>query len=156
MFRPMRRGKQAIAQEACIQILTQAPRGVLAVMGEDDYPYAIPMNQLYREGKLYFHCAKEGHKLDALSANGKASFCAMDEGFRKEGDWALNIRSVVVFGTVRKMEYSQETVDIIRQLGLKHYPTLEGVEKEIQSAMERVQMLEMSIDHMTGKLVTES
>lgn len=156
MFREMRRFKQALPQEECIEILKTEPRGVLAVHGEDGYPYALPMNHIYIDGKLYFHCAKEGHKLEALSKNPKVSFCVMDQGFRKEGDWALNIRSVIVFGKITKVEEKDKILHIVRQLGLKHYPTPESVEIEIEKSLDRVQLLELTIDHLTGKLVNES
>ena len=80
----------------------------------------------------------------------------MDEGFRKEGEWALNISSVIIFGRVRKIEDSAETVRIVRQLALKYYPTPEAAEEEVRKAAARVQILELTIDHMTGKLVNES
>ena len=108
--------------------------------------------------KLYFHCAKEGHKLDAIAADNRVSYCVMDDGFKKDGEWALNINSVILFGTISKMDMS-DTVrnrEIIRKLGLKYYPTEESVDKEIENAFARVQMLELTIDHMSGKLVNES
>ncbi|MBQ2093839.1 MAG: pyridoxamine 5'-phosphate oxidase family protein [Ruminococcus sp.] len=101
MFRKMRRFKQQISDEKCVEILTNEPRGVLALYGENGYPYALPLDHLYDDGKLYFHCAAEGHKIDAIKANPHASYCVMDEGFRKENEWALNINSVIVFGTIR-------------------------------------------------------
>lgn len=156
MFRKMRRFNQELPQEKCIEILKAQPRGVMAVHGEDGYPYAFPLDYIYMDGKLYFHCAKEGHKLDAIAADERASFCVMDDGFRKEGEWALNISSIIIFGKVRKIDDAEETVRIVRQLGLKYYPTPESVEEEIRKAAARVQILEMSIDHMTGKLVNES
>lgn len=156
MFRKMRRFKQQISEQECVDVLTHAPRGVLAVHGEDGYPYAFPMNYIYLDGKIYFHCAKAGHKLDALASDDKVSFCVMDEGFRKSGDWAFNIKSIVVFGRVKKIDAGQETVEIVRQIGLKYYPTAESVEEEIRKAGAKVQILELSIDHMTGKLVNES
>jgi nitroimidazol reductase NimA-like FMN-containing flavoprotein (pyridoxamine 5'-phosphate oxidase superfamily) len=66
----MRRFKQQISEAECIRILKEEKRGVLSVMGEDGYPYGIPMNHWYspEDGKLYFHGAKSGHKLDAISA----------------------------------------------------------------------------------------
>ena len=90
MFRGMRRFKQQISTEECIQILKEQPRGVLSVLGDDDYPYGIPLDHWYCEenGKLYFHCAKTGHKLDAVRKHDKVSYCVYDQGFRKEGDWA--------------------------------------------------------------------
>lgn len=140
----------------CIEVLTHEPRGVMAVYGEDGYPYAFPMDFIYIDGKLYFHCAKEGHKIDAITADDRVSFCVMDQGFRKEGDWALNIRSVIIFGRIRKVGDGEDIEGIMRRLGLKYDPEPESVEKEISKAIARVQVLELSIDHMTGKLVHEA
>ena len=72
MFRPMRRGKQLLPPEESIQILEQGTSGVLAVAGDAGYPYAVPLSYVYMDGKLYFHCAKSGHKLDAIRRNSKA------------------------------------------------------------------------------------
>jgi nitroimidazol reductase NimA-like FMN-containing flavoprotein (pyridoxamine 5'-phosphate oxidase superfamily) len=152
----MRRYKQEIPKQECIDILIKQPRGVLAVHGEDGYPYAFPMNHIFINGKLYFHCAKEGHKIDALAVNNKVSFCVMDDGFRKEGEWALNIRSVVIFGRVKRIDDPTETLEITHQLGLKYYPTAESVNEEIRKAITKLLILELSIEHITGKLVNES
>ena len=65
-FRPMRRFKQQMTNEECIALLRKAPRGVLAVLGDGGYPYTVPLDFVYDDGKIYFHCAKEGHKLDAI------------------------------------------------------------------------------------------
>ena len=82
MFREMRRFKQQISKEECTEVLRNEPRGVLSVLGDDGYPYGIPMDHWYSEtdGKLYFHCAKEGHKLDAIAKCDKAGYCVMDQG----------------------------------------------------------------------------
>lgn len=158
MFRQMRKIKQKISQEECIEILKNEPRGVLALHGEDGYPYAIPMNQYYdeEENKIYFHSAKVGHKLDAMKANDKVSFCIYDKGFRKEGEWPLNIKSVVIFGRIKPVDGMDITVEKVRKLSLKHYPDPESVEEEIEKSIKAVQLLELTIDHMTGKLVNES
>ena len=102
MFREMRRAKQQLSQEECTEILKQEVRGVLSVLGDDGYPYGIPMDHWYDEknGKIYFHGAREGHKIDAIKACDKVSYCVYDKGYRKDGEWVLNIRSVVVFGCI--------------------------------------------------------
>ncbi len=156
MFRPMRRHKQALTPEQCVRVLEGEPRGVLSVHGEDGYPYGFPMDHLYLDGKLYFHCARQGHKLDALRADDRAGYCVMDQGFRREGEWALNIQSVIVFGRVRKVEDPARREHIARELGLKYYPSAQEVEKELAQALDRAELLELSIEHMTGKLVNES
>lgn len=156
MFRKMRRFKQQISEEKCIEILKSEPRGVMAFAGENGYPYAIPLNFVYDGGKLYFHCASVGHKIDAIKACDKVSFCVMDKGFRKDGDWALNINSVVIFGRVKFMTDKAEMKDKLRKLGNKYDPSPENVEHEIEKYLDKVCMLELTIDHMTGKLVNES
>lgn len=132
--------------------------GVMAVHGENGYPYAFPLDFYYDEsdGKLYFHGAKQGNKTDLLKKDNKASFCVMDQGFRKEGEWALNIKSVILFGRVETIENPEKVIEQCRKLGRKYYPTAEGVEEEIQKAGSRVNILVMTIDHMTGKIVNES
>lgn len=157
-FRRMRRFHQAISIGECESILTQEPRGVMAVYGEEGYPYAFPMNYVYdKEDKiLYFHTAKSGHKIEALTHNNNVSFCVYDKGFVKEGEWALNIKSVIVFGQVELVNDINKTKEIVRRLGIKYYPSAEEVDQEIDKAIQHVQLLALHIDHMSGKLINES
>ena len=155
MFRTMRRFKQQLTEAQCVEILTNEPRGVLAVLGDEGYPYAVPLDFVYRDGKLYFHSATEGHKVDALKACDKASFCVMDKGEQEEGDWALWFNSVICFGRMRLVEDFDETIRIARDLGLKYYPSEQDVEDEIKKDGHRVLCMELTIDHMTGKRVHE-
>ena len=157
-FRKIRRYKQQISDEECIEVLKNAPRGVLSFTGENGYPYAIPINQFYddRDNKLYFHGALQGLKLDLLKINNKVCFTAMDEGFIKEGEWALNIKSVVCLGHMETLNDHEKILDQCRRLARKFYPTEQSIEDEIKKAGSRVNMLVMTIDRMTGKLVNES
>ena len=102
MFRTMRRFKQELTREECLAVLRSQPRGVLSLLGENGYPYGLPIDYWYNEtdGKLYFHGAKEGHKIDAIRACDKASFCVHDEGQRVAGEWPLHFCSVIVFGRI--------------------------------------------------------
>lgn len=158
MWRKMRRWKQQLTDEECVKILKEEPRGVLAINGDDGYPYALPLDFIYDEedGRLYFHCAKEGAKIDLLKKSEKVSFCVMDQGYRKEGEWALNIKSVIIFGRIELVTDQERAIDHVRKLGMKYSPTVEYVEEEIKNAASRVQMLALTIEHMTGKLVNES
>ncbi len=156
MFREMRRKNRQITDEECAELLGRLPRGVMALHGEDGYPYAFPLNFIYSDGKLYFHCAKQGHKLDAIAKDCRASFCVYDEGYRRPGEWALNIKSVIVFGKVSKVESPDKTEEIITKLAMKYYPSEEEAINAVKKAIARVQILEMTVDHMTGKLVNES
>ncbi|MDO4662069.1 MAG: pyridoxamine 5'-phosphate oxidase family protein [Tissierellia bacterium] len=158
MFRKLRRVNQEVSREKCIEILKNEPRGVLSVYGMDGYPYGFPMDYFYDEkvDKIYFHCAKKGHKMDSLKENNKVSFCVYDKGFKKENDWALNITSVIIFGKIEFVDDVNKKIDIARSIGMKYSPSVEYVENDIKKLIDVVQILELSIDYMTGKLVNES
>lgn len=155
MFRPMRRIKQQLSQEECEQVLTSERRGVLSVHVEDGYPYGVPMDYLYEQGKIYFHGAKVGHKIDAIKADNRVSFTVFDQGVPVEGKVGPNVRSVIVFGRISLLETTPETLEIARRLGEKYDPS-GYVEDELRRTAERIQLLELAIDHMTGKRVNES
>ena len=156
-FRPMRRNKQALPLETCIEILKTEPRGVLSVLGEDGYPYGMPINQYYcpENGRLYFHTAREGHRLDAIRAHDKVSLCVYDQGYRKEGEWAWNISSVIVFGHIREVEDQSQGLAMLRELARKFTDDEGYIDHELTSAAPRVMILELIPDHITGKLVKE-
>lgn len=156
MFRKMRRFKQQISRDECIRLLKEQPRGVLSVIGDDGYPYGIPLDHWYSDNKLYFHCAKVGYKLDAIAACDKVSYCVMDEGYRRDGEWSLNINSVVVFGRMRIVENEEKKLEICTNLVRKFTDDEEYLRKELSNAFSRVNCLELTIEHMTGKLVNES
>ena len=158
MFREMMRKKQQISREECIEVLKSQPRGVLSVLGDEGYPYGMPMNHWYCEedGKLYFHSGMKGHRTDAMTACDKASFCVYDEGYRREGEWALNIRSVIVFGRVEILEDQEAAVAITRQLSFKYTSDAEFIEREIRESGRNVLVFSMTPEHITGKLVNES
>ena len=158
MFREMLRKKQQLSDEECIEILKQEPRGVLSVIGDDDYPYGMPLNHLYCEsdGKLYFHSGKKGHKIDAVTRRDKASFCVYDQGFRREGEWALNIRSVIVFGRIEIITDPEKICEIARLLSYKFTDDEKYIEDEIKKSGPRTFMFALMPEHITGKLVNEA
>lgn len=158
MFRGMRRFKQQISKEECIHVLKEQPRGVLSVLGDNGYPYGLPLDHWYSEkdDKLYFHCAKEGHKLDAVRECDKVSYCVMDEGYRKDGEWTLNINSVIVFGRMNIVEDEEKKREICTNICHKFTDDEEYLKKEMDNAFPRVCCLELTIEHMTGKLVNEA
>ncbi|MDT3844737.1 MAG: pyridoxamine 5'-phosphate oxidase family protein [Bacillota bacterium] len=158
MFRKMRRFKQQISDAECREVLLTQKRGVLSLIGENGYPYGIPMDHWYCEedGCLYFHGAKEGHKIDALRECDKVCYTTYDEGFRKPGEWALNIRSVIVFGRMELVTDEEKAREICTLLVKKFTDDEVYLEKELKNALPRVQCLKLVPDHMTGKLVNES
>ena len=158
MFRPMRRWKQQLSDEECIAILKNEPRGILSVLGDDGYPYGIPMNHWYCEadGKLYFHGAKEGHKIDAISKCDKVSYCVHDDGYREDGQWPLHIKSVVVFGKIQPVTDDAKVLEICTHLCQKFTDDKAYLEHELKHSLPKVLCLALTPEHMTGKLVKES
>ena len=158
MFRPMLRKKQQLPEEECLELLRREPRGVLSDLGDEGYPYGVPINHYYcpEDGRLYFHSGKTGHKIDAIRQMDKASFCVYDSGFRREGEWALNIRSVIVFGRIEMVEDTARIYEIARRLSRKFTDDENYIEQEIARSGPGTLMFALNIEHMTGKLVNES
>lgn len=158
MFRPMRRWKQQLSDADCAALLKNTPRGILSVLGEDGYPYGIPMNHWYCEadGKLYFHGAKTGHKIDAISKCDKVSYCVHDEGYREDGQWPLHIKSVVVLGKIQPVTDDAKVLEICTHLCQKFTDDKAYLEHELKHSLPKVLCLALTPEHMTGKLVKES
>ena len=156
-FREMRRFKQQLSKEECFEILKSAPRGVIAMNGENGYPYAVTINQYFDEtdGRIYFHGALQGLKVDLLGKDNKVCFTTTDKGRIEEGDWANTFKSVVCLGRVEEVNDKEKIYYQLRRLAEGFYPSPESIEKEIESAGSIVKMYVISIDHMTGKLVHE-
>ena len=122
MFRPMRRIRQQLSQEECQAVLARGTSGVLALSGDEGYPYALPISYVYHDGKLYFHCAKSGHKLDAIRRDSKVSFCVIDQDQIVPQEYTTYFRSVIAFGRMRILEDDGEKRAAIEALSLKYAP----------------------------------
>ena len=158
MFREMQRKKNRISEEECISLLKTEKRGVLSVLGDDGYPYGMPMNHYYcpEDGLIYFHGGKAGHKLDALRRCGKASFCVVDGGVRLGGDWADTLRSVIVFGRVEFLEDRERTYEISRLLSLKFTRDERYIAREIETSGPGTLVFALRPEHISGKRVREA
>ena len=157
MFREMRRKKQILSMEDAEDILYRGTSGVLAVSGDDDYPYAVPLSYVYDGEKLYFHSAGSGHKLDAISRNARVSFCVIDQNLIIPEESTTYFRSVIVFGTIHIMEDEAEKRKAIEKLALKYAPddTAENREKTINREWKPLCMLELIPEHISGKEAIE-
>ena len=155
MFRKMRRFGQQLSDGECTEILTRATSGVLALNGDDGYPYAVPLSYVYRDGRLYFHCAVEGHKLDAIRRSDKASFCVIDQDEVVPERYTTYYRSVIAFGRMRVLE-DDEKRQAIEWLADRYAPgETERGRREAEAAWNRLCVLEMRMESMTGKQARE-
>lgn len=156
MFRAMRRLKQSLPLADSIAILERNTSGVLAVSGDDDYPYAVPLSFIYQNGKLYFHCAKSGHKLDAIAKNPKVSFCIIDQDTIVPKEYTTYFRSVIVFGQACLLQDEAEKRAILQKLGAKYAPhEPQGLLQEIDSQIKHTNIIALTIEHISGKEAIE-
>lgn len=156
MFREMRRKKQALSTEESLAILNQGSSGVLAVTGDQGYPYAVPLSYVYDNNKIFFHCALSGHKLDAIAASNKVSFCVVGQDRVMPQEYTTYFRSVIIFGRARILEDPIEKRTALEILAAKYSPEQKtGRLREIDRLLERTCTVEIVIEHITGKEAAE-
>ena len=155
-FRSMRRKRQQLSEEKSIEILRKSTSGTLALLGDNGYPYAVPISYVYADGKLYFHSALSGHKIDAIRNCDKASFCVIDQDEVHPEKYTTYFRSVIAFGRIHIIEDEQEKLATARLLGDRYNPNQEeALQKEIEKGLSRMVMIRFDIEHLTGKEAIE-
>ena len=155
-FRAMRRKRQQLSEEKSIGILQKSTAGTLALLGDNGYPYAVPISYVYADGKLYFHSALSGHKIDAIRNCDKASFCVIDQDEVHLEKYTTYFRSVIAFGRIHIIEDEQEKLETARLLGDRYNPNQEeALQKEIEKGLSRMVMIRFDIEHLTGKEAIE-
>ena len=155
-YREMRRKRQQLSEEESIGILQKATAGTLALLGDNGYPYAVPISYVYADGKLYFHSALSGHKIDAIRNCDKASFCVIDQDEVHPEKYTTFFRSVIAFGKIHIIEDEQEKLETARMLGDRYNPNQEeALQKEMEKGLSRMVMIRFDIEHLTGKAAIE-
>ena len=159
MFREMRRNRQALSAGDASALLEAGTSGVLAVAGDDGYPYAVPLSYACdREGeRIWFHCARSGHKLDAVRRCEKASFCVSVQDQIVPEEYTTYYQSVIAFGTIRLLSDEAEKMAAIEKLALKYTPhgAAQKQAEEIKRFFPALCMMELTITHLTGKKAKE-
>ncbi len=154
-MRAMRRWGQELPREEAWALLEKGSSGVLAVLGDEDYPYAVPLSYVLHNGKIYFHCARTGHKTDAIARHEKASFCVIARDQPLPEKFTTLFQSVIVFGRARLLTDPREITDILTALGEKYSPGVPGLEEEIAGSIHRVGVIELTPERVTGKEAIE-
>lgn len=155
MFRKMRRFKQELSEAETVQILKEGSSAVLGVMGDGGYPYTVPINYVYADGKVFFHCAKQGHKLDAIRRCDKVSLCVIAKDDLVPEELTTYFRSVILFGRARVLEGEEEIFRAAQVFGLKYNPDREKVDGEIRKEREALCCVEITVEHLAGKEAIE-
>ena len=155
-FRSMRRKRQQLSEAESIEILRKSTSGTLALLGDNGYPYAVPISYVYAEGKLYFHSALSGHKVDAIRNCDKASFCVINKDDVQPEKYTTYFCSVIAFGRIHIIEDAQEKLETARLLGDRYNPNQEeALRKELEKGLSRMVMIRFDIEHLTGKQAIE-
>ncbi len=157
MFREMRRNKQSLPKEECIEILKKGTSGVLALSGDDGYPYAVPISYVLVGSRLCFHSARNGHKIEAIRKNEKASFCVIAQDQIVPEKYTTCYKSVIAFGRIRILENETDARKAAEALAVKYYPedTEENRQETISREWNALYMIELSIEHLSGKQCIE-
>ena len=156
VFREMRRKRQLLSEAESIGILESATSGTLALLGDNGYPYAVPVSYVYNDGKLYFHSALSGHKVDAIRNCDKASFCVIAQDVVNPEKYTTFFRSVIAFGRIHIIEDEGEKLTAARLLGNRYNPNQdEALQKEIESGLSHMLSIRFDIEHLTGKEAIE-
>lgn len=153
----MRRFKQELPYDECLHILQKNHSGTLALCDKESYPYALPLSYVYDENCIYFHNAKEGHKIDILQKNPKVSFCIIDQDEIQPLEYTTYFKSVIVFGNIEILEDNESKIEPLKKLGSKYAPnnTKEALDKEIQDGINNLVILKLNIDKISGKQAIE-
>ena len=155
-FRKMRRFRQQLTESDCYAILSMGTSGTLALLGDNGYPYAVPISYVYADGKLYFHSARTGHKIDAIRQHDKASFCVIAADDIHPSEFTTYFRSVIAFGRIQIIESEDERMYAASLLGARYNPGDEaGLQKELEKGLFHMLVLKLDIEHLTGKEAIE-
>lgn len=156
MFPKMRRKNQHLPQDECERILKTASYGVLGLNGTNGYPYTVALNYVYDSGKIYFHCALQGYKTDCIKGNCRASFSVIGDDTVIVPKYTTAYRSVTAFGKVKILDDRNEILTAIKKLTLKYVEDTTDMQTEIDRYINSLCILEMTVEHMTGKAGLES
>lgn len=151
MFRQMRRAKQQLDEASSVRLLEECSSGVLALSGDEGYPYALPISYVYSDGCIYFHSALTGHKLDAVRRCDKASFCVVAQDKVLPEKYTTAYKSVIAFGRIRVMDEGEKLPAVLK-LAEKYNPGHPAQSRaEADMSIKAMHMLELKIEHLTGK-----
>lgn len=150
-FRPMRRARQQLDEGQSIELLKSCTHGTLALNGSGDYPYAVPLSYVWQSGKIYFHCAVSGKKTDMLFKDERVSFCVVESDEIVPEKLTTYYRSVIVFGRARIIDDKKDKRRALELLAQKYAAGQKGTAEEIDSQLDRAAVVEIKVDHLSGK-----
>lgn len=151
MFRELRRQDRKISQDEAINILKKSPYGILSTVGEDGYAYGVPLSYVYLNNNLYFHCAKEGHKLENIKFNDKVSFCVVGNVENIPEKFTVKYESVIVFGRACEVHGEEKHTALMELIKKYSEQFIEKGKEYIEQSDDTVKIIKISIEAISGK-----
>lgn len=152
MFRELRRLDKRLPIHEGEKILELGVFGVLSSVGEDGYPYGVPVNYVFADRAIYFHCALSGHKLDNLSSCEKVSFCVVTNVKVIPEAFSTTYTSVVAFGTASLIQDRKEKIfaleELVRKYSLEHFET---GKYDSEKLVDTTGIVRVTIEHLSVK-----
>ncbi|MBN2287280.1 MAG: pyridoxamine 5'-phosphate oxidase family protein [Tissierellales bacterium] len=155
MFREMRRLKQLLSVEEAISIMKRCTNGSMACLGDDDYPYSVPLSFVYFNDKIYFHSAKVGHKIDAITKSNKVSFSVVDKDKIVSEEYTSYFRSVIAFGRARIVEGDERLKAFIALVEKYSGDQPEENKRNEIAKCNHACIVAIDVEHLTGKEAIE-
>lgn len=151
MFREMRRKEKQLPMEETLEILQKGDHGILATLGPDGQPYAVPLNYAYHNGTIYFHCATAGHKVDNITAHPKVSFCVVGDTKVVPKKFSTCFHSAIVFGTAKEVFDEEKETGFLALLNRFCKAHMTAGKKYMANDWGKTKVYGIKIEHMTGK-----
>lgn len=150
-MKELRRKDKQLTNEEAKDLLNRAEYGILSTVGENDQPYGVPLNFIYRDNAIYFHCALAGHKLDNLASNPKVSFCVVENVEVLASEFSTNFLSTVAFGVASEVN-GEERYNAFMGLLEKYSPDyMDEGEKYVHKMDKVTKVIRIDIHHIVGK-----
>lgn len=152
MFREMRRAAQQLTEAEARAILEGGSFGVLACLGDEDWPYAVPLSYAVEGEHIYIHCATQGQKLDAVRREPRVSFCVVGQDAPQSGKYTTHYRSAIAFGRARLVEGDGEKLEALMCIGRKYEPGRDARTRAYAGeSLGKVAIIDIRIEHLSGK-----
>ena len=153
MIKQARRIQQALSKEEINEVLLRNSSGVLSLIDENGNPYGVPLNYVFVKNKLIFHTLKIGYKIDLINKNENCAFTIIDKDDIVEKDYTSLYQSVIIQGTIKVISDPQLIIGYINSFTDKfvHNDNLDERSKIIERTMNRLVILELTINQISGK-----
>lgn len=151
MFHEMRRANKKMEDSEACELLKNCEYGILSTTGEDGYPYGVPVNYVFSDNEILFHCATEGHKIENINNSDKVSFCAVDNTEVVPENFTSKYKSVIAFGKISEIQGEEKNAALLKILEKYSPQYMEKGMEYVQRAFDKLKTYKITVEYITGK-----